>query len=154
MKKGILICLSMLLGSCGDGKTIEINSDQFSDHFPAMWFNPSTGETAAVTTLDKPPEAGYEILIEPRHAEIRMRACGIDGPCGFTEIGLGDQYFQQASFEDVAPPVQSRLKWTANKTVFYIKGKTEQSRGLMMILDMNKRDEEVSFRWKSLTNID
>jgi hypothetical protein len=155
----ILLCFLFcpLLCTAGIGKVITVEKSKFSDVYPAVWFSPGTGEIVPIKERsEEPPEAKYEVWIEPRDPEFGFSSSRNEAEAkkiGFSLVGKGTEVFENTETWNAAN-LDRKLTYLTKATqgseglVFYCKGTSSSC--LIMITEMDRKKEIISFRWKPL----
>lgn len=151
------LCLLHVLAVCHAsdiGKAIVVDKSKFSEIYPAVWFSPSTGEITPLKKMSEvPPEAKYEIWIEPDDPEFGYNPEKEPKGVGFALLGKGLEVFKNPVIPE-KPRLKLKLTHFMGKLqgsenpVFYCKAKTSEC--LIMITVMDKEEGIISFRWRPL----
>ena len=147
-------CLSVFSYAEDAGKTIVVDKRKFSDVYPAVWFSPSTGDIAPIKERSEiPPDAKYEIWIEPGDPEFGWNPDQKPKGVGFALIGKGRGEFTSPSIPS-NPKLELKInrlmkeKQASEQLVFYCKAKASEC--LIMITAMDSKKELISFQWRPL----
>lgn len=154
-----LLLLSTLVGCKSNkisaDKDVTISVSTYKGGYPAVWFSPSSGAIKEVgheelVDVKSGFESEWNCWIEPQEPEIKVFRGSNDSLEGISYIGVGDSLYN-SNTESTSLHFSHRIadedKFKKG-AVFVIK--TKQGSSKLKIVDFNKEQKVLQFRWKKL----